>query len=70
MKISKDEKNIVMAIDYTRDEISDAIAILEALRKDIPVDNRPRFPRASEVEMFYARCRRCRIRQGLLNVEF
>lgn len=70
MKISKDEKNIVMEIGCTRDEIGDAIAVLEVLRKDMPVNNRPRFPRASEVEIFYAHCHRRGIQQELLNVEF
>ena len=70
MKISKDEKNIVMEIGCTRDEIGDAIAVLEVLRKDMPVNNRPRFSKAKPEEKFLARCRRCSIRQGILNVEF
>lgn len=52
MKIIKNEKGIVIATGCTRDEISDAIAVLEALRKDMPVDSRPHFPKAKPVEMF------------------
>lgn len=54
MKIIKNEKEIVITADCTRDEISDAIAVLEALRKDMPVDSRPYFPKAKPVEMFLA----------------
>lgn len=55
MKINKDEKNIVVTIGCTRDEISDAIAVLEALKKDMPVDSRPRFPKVKPVELFLSR---------------
>lgn len=54
MKIIKDEKNIEITVGCTSDEIADAIAILEALEKNIPVDRRPRFPKAQPVEMFLA----------------
>lgn len=58
MKIIKNEKEIVITADCTRDEISDAIAVLEALEKNIPVDSRPRFPKAQPVEMFLANIHR------------
>lgn len=58
MKIIKNEKEIVITAGCTRDEISDAIAVLEALEKNIPVDSRPRFPKAQPVEMFLANIHR------------
>ncbi len=58
MKIIKNKKEIGIVVGCTRDEIADAIAILEALEKNIPVDNRPRFPKAKPVEMFLAHIRR------------
>lgn len=58
MKIIKNEKEIGIIVGCTRDEISDAIAILEELEKNIPVDRRPRFPKAQPVEMFLASIRR------------
>ena len=53
MKVLKNEQSVMIVVSCTRDEISDAIAVLEALHKDMPVDNRPRFPKAQPVEMFF-----------------
>ena len=69
MEIAKDKERIVIAVRCTRDEISDAIAVLEALRKDMPVDNQPRFPKAKPVECFLARLQRGTFSKDL-NVEF
>lgn len=69
MKVLKNEQSVAIAVGCSRDEISDAIAVLEALRKDMPVDNRPRFPKAQPVEMFLANIRRRGI-PTRMNVEF
>ena len=54
MKIIKNEKEIVITVDCTSDDIIDAIGVLKALLKDMPVDKRPRFPKANPVEGFLA----------------
>lgn len=69
MKVLKNEQSVMIVVSCTRDEISDAIAVLEALHKDMPVDNRPRFPKAQPVEMFLANIRRSGI-PTRMNVEF
>ena len=69
MKVLKNEQSVAIAVGCSRDEISDAIAVLEALRKDMPVDNRPRFPKAQPVEMFLANIRR-RGFPTRMNIEF
>ena len=58
MEIAKDKERIVIAVRCTRDEISDAITVLEALRKDMPVDNRPHFPRYMHIDAFLENIRR------------
>ena len=52
MKIIKNEKEIVITVDCTSDDIVDAIGVLEALLKDMPVDKRSRFPKAKPIEGF------------------
>ena len=69
MKVLKNEQSVMIVVSCTRDEISDAIEVLEALRKDMPVDNRPRFPKTQPVEMFLANIRRRGI-PTRMNVEF
>lgn len=69
MKVLKNEQSVMIVVSCTRDEISDAIAVLEALRKDMSVDNRPRFPKTQPVEMFLANIRRRGI-PTRMNVEF
>lgn len=64
MEIFKDKKSIVIKANCTRDEISDAITVLELLRKNIPVDNRSILPMERPIERFLAHCRNCGFPQG------
>lgn len=69
MKVFKDNQKIVITAGCTRDEISDAIAVLDALRKEMKPDNRPHFPKARPEELFLANLKR----HGLpkhINVKF
>lgn len=55
MKIIKNEQEIVITAGCTSDDVIYAIAVLERLLKDLPVDEHTRFPKAMPREMFLAR---------------
>ena len=56
MRLLKNEERIVIEASCTKDEIEDAISVLEALLENLP--NRPCFPRSKPIEMFLVHCRK------------
>ncbi|MDB9154218.1 hypothetical protein [Parabacteroides distasonis] len=58
MKVFKNDKKIVITAGCTRDEINDAIAILEALWKEMRPGNQSGCARAKDIERLFAECER------------